>query len=116
MRRKTVSALEYHRDPCPTLRRHSGTLAQARADYSPTMDQVGAARWWWRAVVPLLVVQILGAALIAVPSARALGLLVSVTAWIVMMVVIWRGVAVDRRQGVDRPQARTARNIGLSEQ
>jgi hypothetical protein len=79
------------------------------------MDQVGAARWWWRAVVPLLVVQLLGAALIAVPSARALGLLVSVTAWIVMMVVIWPGVAVDRRQGVDRSQAqaRTARNIGL---
>jgi hypothetical protein len=24
-----VSALEHHRDPCPTLRRHSGTLAQA---------------------------------------------------------------------------------------
>jgi hypothetical protein len=49
-----------------------------------------------------MLVMMVGAALIGWPGLWVIGLPLSIGAWIATMVLVWRGVQSDRREGVDR--------------
>lgn len=65
------------------------------------MARAGGVRWFWRAVVPLLFMSIVGAALIGWPGLWVVGLPLSAVAYALALVVVWHGVKLDRREGVD---------------
>jgi len=65
------------------------------------MERAGGIRWFWRVIVPLLFVAIVGGALIGWPGLWLVGFPLSAVAYTLALVIIWRGVKLDRREGVD---------------